>query len=100
MDGGSYLSPGVSKHVIASYLDSVDGASRQEDIVPVERLTSRQREILQLIAEGKTSKEIANMLNISHKTVNAHRLRIMTQLGVNDIPSLVRYAIRIGLISE
>lgn len=63
-------------------------------------LTIRQREILQLIAEGKNAKEIGRILNISSKTVDAHRYNIMARLNINDLASLVRYAIRIGLIQE
>ena len=62
-------------------------------------LTSRQREILQLIAEGNTTKEIANKLNVSVKTIETHRGQIMDRLQIHDIPGLVKYAIRKGLIS-
>lgn len=63
-----------------------------------QELTIRQREILQLIAEGKNSKEIGRILKISPKTVDAHRYNIMARLNINDLASLIRYAIRIGLI--
>jgi DNA-binding CsgD family transcriptional regulator len=62
-------------------------------------LTVRQREILQLIAEGKNTKEIAAGLDISIKTVESHRLQLMDRVNIHDIPGLVRYAIRSGLIS-
>ena len=62
-------------------------------------MTSRQREILQLVAEGHSSREIGEALSLSHKTVEAHRAEIMTRLGIHDITGLVRYAISRGLIS-
>jgi DNA-binding NarL/FixJ family response regulator len=63
-----------------------------------ERLTPRLREVLQLVAEGHTTKEIARILKTSAKTVENHRARLMHRLGVNDVASLVRYAIQLGLI--
>jgi len=68
------------------------------DSNPFEVLTSRQREILQLIAEGYTTKEIAKRLNISINTVEAHRTQIMEQLDIHNIAGLVRYAIRTKLV--
>lgn len=65
---------------------------------PLEQLTGRQREILQLIAEGQNTKEIAEILKISPKTVEYHRIKLMDSLNVHDIPGLVRFAIRVGLI--
>ena len=65
----------------------------------LERLTPRQREILQLIAEGQTVKEIAGRLNISAKTVETHRARLMKRLDIYDVPGLVHYAIRMGLVT-
>jgi DNA-binding NarL/FixJ family response regulator len=67
---------------------------------PVERLSERQREILQLIAEGQTTKEIALTLNLSAKTVEYHRMQLMQRLNIFDIPGLVRFALRTGLISQ
>jgi len=67
---------------------------------PAERLTTRQREILQLIAEGQTTKAIALILKISDKTVEYHRAKLMQQLNIFDIPGLVRFALRAGLISQ
>jgi DNA-binding NarL/FixJ family response regulator len=66
---------------------------------PLEQLTSRQREILQLIAEGQNTKQIAEILKISPKTVEYHRTKLMTALDVHDIPGLVRFALRVGLIA-
>lgn len=99
--GETYLSPPVSKHVISDYIRRV-GADAREDLdsqPTLERLTMRQREILQLIAEGYTTQEIATLLNISVKTVETHRMQLMDRLDIHDIAGLVRFAIRVGLIS-
>jgi DNA-binding NarL/FixJ family response regulator len=93
--GKTYLSPSISRTVIDSYLERVGSLSS-----PIEQLTARQREILQLIAEGKNTKEIAYTLGISVKTVEAHRLQLMARLDIHDVPGLVRYAIRSGLVSS
>jgi DNA-binding NarL/FixJ family response regulator len=90
----TYLSPSLSQTVIDSYLQRLDG-----ELSPLEQPTARQREILQLIAEGKNTKEIASTLAISVKTVEAHRLQLMARLDIHDVPGLVRYAIRAGLVS-
>lgn len=90
----TYLSPSVSKHVVADYVRRVGGESTS-----LERLTRRQREILQLIAEGHSTQEIAQMLSISVKTVETHRSQLMERLDIHDVASLVRYAIRMGLIT-
>jgi DNA-binding NarL/FixJ family response regulator len=93
-EGKTYLSPSISRTVIDNYLE------RMGDVVsPLEQLTSRQREILQLIGEGKNTKEIASNLEISVKTVESHRLQLMERLRIHDVPGLVRFAIRTGLVS-
>jgi DNA-binding NarL/FixJ family response regulator len=93
-EGKTYLSPSISRATLDSYLE------RMGDVVsPLEQLTSRQREILQLIAEGKNTKEIASNLEISVKTVESHRLQLMERLRIHDVPGLVRFAIRTGLVS-
>jgi DNA-binding NarL/FixJ family response regulator len=100
--GETYLSPPVSKHVIADYKRRVGGNTEDEDmrgVTPYEKLTQRQREILQLIAEGNTTQEIAQKLSISAKTVETHRMQLMDRLNIHDIPGLVRFAIKIGIIS-
>jgi DNA-binding NarL/FixJ family response regulator len=89
----TYLSPPVSKLVIMEYVRRTSADSR-----PTERLSPRQTEILQLIAEGKSMKQIALGLSISVKTVETHRSALMTRIGVRDVASLVRYAVKIGLI--
>jgi DNA-binding NarL/FixJ family response regulator len=93
-EGKTYLNPSISRPVIDSYLERVGGP-----LSPLEQLTPRQREILQLIAEGKNTKDIASDLDISVKTIESHRLQLMERLNIHDIPGLVRYAIRTGLVS-
>lgn len=88
-----YLSPQVSKHIVMDYV------WRNEEPGPFDRLTPRQRQILQLIAEGRTTKQIAESLQLGVKTVETHRLQLMQQLDLHDVTGLVRYAIRMGLIS-
>jgi DNA-binding NarL/FixJ family response regulator len=100
--GETYLSPPVSKHVIADYMRRVGenlAGGEQGGLTMVEKLTQRQREILQLIAEGSTTQEIAQKLSISVKTVETHRMQLMERLDIHDIAGLVRFAIRVGLIS-
>jgi DNA-binding NarL/FixJ family response regulator len=95
--GETYLSPAVSKHVVADYVRRVGGAIPETS--SLERLTPRQREVLQLIAEGNSTKEIARTLGISVKTAETHRSQLMDQLDIHDVAGLVRYAIRSGLIA-
>lgn len=92
--GQTYLTPAVSKHVVAGYLQSAGAAGRGAD-----QLTTRQREVLQLIAEGQTTKQIAKKLGISVKTAEGHRTQLMQALDIHDIAGLVRYAIRTGVIA-
>lgn len=91
--GETYLSPGISGHVISQYIDRTTGRRS------IEGLTPRQREILQLIAEGKNTKQIALILNVSVKTVESHRAQLMKRLGASDIASLVRHALRLNLVN-
>jgi DNA-binding NarL/FixJ family response regulator len=93
MGGETFLSPVVSKHV-AEYVQRVG----EEGNSSLERLTPRQREVLQLIAEGHTTQGIAQVLGISVKTVETHRAQLMERLDIHDIAGLVRYAIRVGLV--
>lgn len=88
--GEGYLSPGVSDAVLSDY--------RRHVTDPLDMLTSREREVLQLIAEGKTNKEIATSLNLSVYTVEAHRGRLMEKLNLHSTGELVRFAVRSGLI--
>jgi len=89
----TYLSPAISRRVIEDYLGRVNGPK-----TPAEQLTPRQREILQLVAEGKSTKEIAFLLKLSVKTVETHRAQLMDRLRVHDVPGLVRQAMRMGLV--
>jgi DNA-binding NarL/FixJ family response regulator len=77
-------------------------AAKREAITQpkLDQLTFRQREILQLVANGQTTKQIADLLRLSVKTVEAHRLRLMRRLKINNVPGLVRFAIRTGLVSS
>ncbi|MCS6951870.1 MAG: response regulator transcription factor [Bryobacterales bacterium] len=88
--GEGYLSPAVSEAVLSDYRRSVSD--------PLDLLTSREREVLQLLAEGKTNKEIATLLNLSVYTVDAHRGRLMEKLNLHSIGEIVRFALRHGLI--
>ncbi len=88
--GEGYIAPAVADCVLADY--------RQHVSDPIDLLTAREREVLQLIAEGKTNKEIATLLNLSVYTVDAHRGRIMEKLNLHSAGELVRFALRKGLI--
>jgi DNA-binding NarL/FixJ family response regulator len=88
--GQIYLSPGMSRVVVDAYL------SKSE--LPVNPLSSREREVLQLIAEGKSTKDIASLLGISVKTADSHRSRLMRKLDIHEVATLVRYAVRKGLV--
>jgi DNA-binding NarL/FixJ family response regulator len=90
MNREMYLSPSVSKQLVEDYTRRLGPAN--------EPLTTRQREILQLIAEGKSTKDIAVTLDLSIKTIETHRKELMERLGIHDVPGLVRYAIRTGII--
>jgi DNA-binding NarL/FixJ family response regulator len=93
--GETYLSPAVSKRVVDDYVSRTGGAAD-----PLDALTPRQREVLQLAAEGLSSKEIAQRLGLSYRTVEAHRAQLMERLGVHDLAGLVRFAVRVGLIRQ
>lgn len=92
--GEMYLSPAISKRVLMDYVKLVGGGGGMLDA-----LTARQREVLQLIAEGRSVKEIAQLLQISVKTAEAHRTQIMERLDIHDVTGLVRFAIRAGLVT-
>lgn len=94
--GHRYLSQEVSDQVIDDYVGRCQ-ASAVED--PLARLSPREREVLQLVVEGKSSAEIAEILFLSPATVDTYRSRLMQKLGLNDLPSLVKFAIQHGLIS-
>jgi two-component system response regulator NreC len=88
--GGIYLSPNISRTVVEALV------SKSE--LPADPLTSRERQVLQLVGEGKSSKEVATLLGISLKTAESHRTRLMQKLDIHETASLVRYAIRRGII--
>jgi len=92
--GETYLSSAVTTHVVDAF--ATRGSPQAGSL---ERLTPRQREVLQLIAEGNTNKEMARKLNLSVKTVEKHRTQLMETVDIHDVPGLVRYAIRVGLIN-
>jgi|SRR5712671_8128038 len=89
-EGEVYLSPGVSGALMEAFLSKVG--------VPAEPLSPRERQVLQLVGEGKSTKEVADILGISAKTVESHRARIMFKVDIHDVAGLVRYAIRRGLV--
>ena len=93
--GHRYLSQKLSDKVIDDYVRQREAA---EAMGPLVRLTPREREVLQLVAEGNSSTEIAEALSVSRKTIDTYRSRITRKLGISDIPGLVRFAIRSGLI--
>ena len=97
MKGETYFSPKIPQKVIKSYRKMVRLGKKVDEF---SRLTNREREILQLIAEGFTSKQIGEMLYISDKTVENHRANIMGKLDIHDTAGLVRYAVRIGLVDS
>ncbi len=88
--GEMYLSPGMSTAVVHAYL------SKSE--IPADPITSRERQVLQLIAEGKSTRDIASLLGISAKTADSHRSRLMGKLDIHEVATLVRYAVRKGLV--
>ena len=88
--GGIYLSPSISGAIVGAFLSKTD--------LPADPLTSRERQVLQLVGEGKSTKEVAALLGISMKTAESHRTRLMQKLDIHETASLVRYAIRRGLV--
>ncbi|HUZ45715.1 MAG TPA: response regulator transcription factor [Terriglobia bacterium] len=92
LDHKRYLSPGASGVAVEGFLHSSAEAE------PIDRLTPREREIVQLLAKGKSNKEVASALNISVKTVEAHRANIMHKLNLPSFADLVHYAIRTGIV--
>lgn len=94
MRGETYLSPAVSKGVVHDYVQRL-----RDEEQPAAALSPRQREVLQLVAEGHSTKEIARRLDLSVKTVDTHRSQLMKQLDIHEVAGLVRYALRVGLVS-
>ena len=96
-DGQAYLHPSIARRVIDDYLSRIR-ATDGELVEPHERLTPREREVLQLAAEGHSTRSIAGLLSLSTKTVEHHRASLMTKLGLHGQTELVKYAIRAGLV--
>ena len=94
--GVTYLTPAISKTLVAALAKK----ATSEPISPLEVLTLRQREVLRLVAEGNSTKQVAARLGLSAKTVEAHRGAIMERLGIRDLAGLVRFAIRAGLVAQ
>lgn len=94
MKGDTYLTAKISAQVVEGFLQGDEAGGD-----PLAALTPRQREILQLLAEGRSNREIARLLEVSVKTVETHRARLMNALDIRDLPGLIRFAIRHGLIS-
>lgn len=94
--GEIYLSQEISSRLPKNF--ALDGISARKS--PLEQLTSRQREILQLIAEGQTTKSMADILKVSPKTIEYHRIKLMDCLNLHDIPGLVRFALQVGLVPQ
>lgn len=95
--GKAYLSPAISQSVLHEFMRT--GKQDPEADSQLQKLTARQREILQLLAEGHATREIAARLSLSAKTVESHRSQLMDRLNIHDVPGLVRFAIRVGLVS-
>ena len=94
--GRKYLSPAISQAVLNGYLRTGDTPPERAQL---DVLTPRQREVLQLVAEGNGTREIAGRLHVSVKAVETHRSQLMERLSIHDVPGLVRFAIRVGLVS-
>lgn len=95
LNNQTYLSPKIADTVVKDYLGKVE--PKESKVSPA--LTKREREVLQLIAEGKTTKDIASQLYVSIKTIETHRKQIMDKVGLNSVAELTKYAIREGLTS-
>ena len=95
-EGKSFFSPAISKILVEDYMRQLESRGAEDTY---ELLTNREREILQLLAEGRTNKEAANMLNLSLYTVETHRTHILQKLNLHSVPELILYAVRKGIIA-
>jgi len=95
-EGKSFFSPAISRILVEDYMRQLEQQHAEDTY---ELLTAREREILQLLAEGKTNKEVATMLNLSVYTVETHRTHILQKLNLHNVPELILYAVRKGIIS-
>jgi DNA-binding NarL/FixJ family response regulator len=96
-EGQVYLTPAISRTIVAALSGKSEPSSATASL---DALTMRQREVLRLVAEGKSTKQVAAQLGLSVKTVEAHRGAIMQRLGIRDLASLVRFAVRAGLVAD
>jgi len=94
--GDSYLSPSVARVFVEGYQHGIDSGVNND---PYKLLTSREREILKLLAEGLTTQEIANMLTLSSKTIDRHKTNLMAKLDIHNRADLIKYALRKGIIT-
>ena len=92
--GNRYFSNEITSTLVTDYLQHRQDGSEKS---PLERLSGREREILQLVVEGKSSAEIGQILSLSPKTIETYRSRLMAKLGLKDLPSLVKFAVQHGL---
>jgi DNA-binding NarL/FixJ family response regulator len=95
-EGKSFFSPAISKILVEDYMRQLERQGAEDTY---ELLTNREREILQLLAEGRTNKEVAGMLNLSLYTVETHRTHILQKLNLHNVPELILYAVRKGIIA-
>jgi DNA-binding NarL/FixJ family response regulator len=95
-EGKSFFSPAISKILVEDYMRQLESRGAEDTY---ELLTNREREILQMLAEGRTNKEVANMLNLSLYTVETHRTHILQKLNLHSVPELILYAVRKGIIA-
>ena len=95
-EGKSFFSPAISKILVEDYMRQLERQGAEDTY---ELLTNREREILQLLAEGKTNKEAASLLNLSLYTVETHRTHILQKLNLHNVPELILYAVRKGIIA-
>jgi DNA-binding NarL/FixJ family response regulator len=95
-EGKSFFSPAISKILVEDYMRQLESRGAEDTY---ELLTNREREILQLLAEGRTNKEVANLLNLSLYTVETHRTHILQKLNLHSVPELSLYAVRKGIIA-
>ncbi len=96
VEGKSFFSPAVGKVLLEDYMRKLQRTGGEDSY---DLLSPREREILQLVAEGKSSKEIANLLNLSVYTVETHRAKLMQKLNLRSVPEVILYAVRKGIIS-
>lgn len=95
-DGKAYFSPAISKLLVEDYMRQLQHRGAEDSY---ELLTTREREILQLLAEGRTNKEVATLLNLSLYTVETHRGNLLQKLNLHSIPELILYAVRKGIVT-